>query len=638
MLSPTTANLGIPYSFRRTQRGALPHIRVACWLIPDAFLALHSVVGELGKERHTRLPFLAKMHGRLSPVSASAIRDMKYIELFAGCGGLSLGLRSVGGEMLLANELSPMAAETFAYNLLGENLNQEASKKGPRSSLLKTKWLSSQYGIEELASRLRENPQEYPPLEKMSGDLPSDGKGLKGSLVVGSVVQLNAWLKAPANRKALEALCNGFGTGNVDLVSGGPPCQSFSMAGMREYTNARNVLPWEFARFVELVQPKFALLENVTGILRPFQVDGKEVFAYLEVAKAFAQVGAGTESGSGIGTKGYVPLCLHVNAKFAGVAQNRTRFIMLAFRQDIFERLKTRLIGKDRQLLESSESFFVKARKGQPVGKPDLLVHDATKDHASFKGTFLERLVKHRPASVKSAIDDLRERGPRPSAYVRRLEELLGAWVTPVPGAPAGQPLENHVERTHGFEVQCRFRIYQVLSEVSRETASAALKILKGKELRLPGEAWEELRPKTFYMNPGEPFCSFKHQSALEGFLVQHKTGKRTQRALVPSEPAPAALSIPDDTCHFHGELDGLRTLTVREMARIQSFPDNFVFRSKATTGGPERKYEVPQYTQVGNAVPPLLGRALGELVHHLLGVCEADSSLALDDVFQDAA
>lgn len=84
--------------------------------------------------------------------------------------------------------------------------------------------------------------------------------------------------------------------------------------------------------------------------------------------------------------------------------------------------------------------------------------------------------------------------------------------------------------------------------------------------------------------------------------------------------------------------LDCLRTLTVREMARIQSFPDNFVFRSKATTGGPERKYQVPQYTQVGNAVPPLLGRALGELVRYLLDACEADSPSASDAVFQDAA
>jgi DNA (cytosine-5)-methyltransferase 1 len=54
-------------------------------------------------------------------------------------------------------------------------------------------------------------------------------------------------------------------------------------------------------------------------------------------------------------------------------------------------------------------------------------------------------------------------------------------------------------------------------------------------------------------------------------------------------------------------------------MARIQSFPDFFEFRSKITTGGKMRSYEVPQYTQVGNAVPPLLGRALGLVVKNLL-------------------
>ncbi|MNC83902.1 Modification methylase AplI [compost metagenome] len=54
-------------------------------------------------------------------------------------------------------------------------------------------------------------------------------------------------------------------------------------------------------------------------------------------------------------------------------------------------------------------------------------------------------------------------------------------------------------------------------------------------------------------------------------------------------------------------------------MARIQSFPDHFEFRSKVTTGGQMRQFEVPQYTQVGNAVPPLLGQALGNVVKALL-------------------
>lgn len=58
---------------------------------------------------------------------------------------------------------------------------------------------------------------------------------------------------------------------------------------------------------------------------------------------------------------------------------------------------------------------------------------------------------------------------------------------------------------------------------------------------------------------------------------------------------------------HYHH--DELRTLTVLEMARFQSFPDNFLFRSKVTTGGQMGRFEVPQYAQVGNVVPFLLGK-----------------------------
>ena len=46
-------------------------------------------------------------------------------------------------------------------------------------------------------------------------------------------------------------------------------------------------------------------------------------------------------------------------------------------------------------------------------------------------------------------------------------------------------------------------------------------------------------------------------------------------------------------------------------MARLQSFDDSFVFQGKRTTGGDDRKHTVPQYTLVGNAVPPLMARAI---------------------------
>ena len=55
--------------------------------------------------------------------------------------------------------------------------------------------------------------------------------------------------------------------------------------------------------------------------------------------------------------------------------------------------------------------------------------------------------------------------------------------------------------------------------------------------------------------------------------------------------------------------------MTVREMARLQSFDDSFVFQGKRTTGGDKRKTEVPQFTLVGNAVPPLMARAIGNVI-----------------------
>lgn len=539
---------------------------------------------------------------------------MNHIELFAGCGGLSLGLKSVNSKLLLANELSPMASETFAYNFFTEeDLNALAKNPSSLPKPLKTKWLGSKYEQRKLAERLRENPHEYPTLGEGVCDLPSDGIGLEGSLVVGSIVELNKWLNDSRNERALDRLRQGFGDGHVDLVSGGPPCQSFSMAGLREYTNSRNVLPWEFAKFVELVQPKFALLENVTGILRPFEVDGKKVYAWFEVAQAFAQIRKDKSEGKAEDDGGYVPLCLHVNAKFAGVAQNRPRFIMLSFRRDVFETLKLVLPDTGRKLLESSEKFFNKVRAGESVKVDDLKVYDVDKDLAIFNGTFLRHLVAcKQPPTVQHAIDDLRGAGLRKSTYVKKLDELLGICLKK-------QPRVNHDYRAHGLDVQRRFRIYQVLNKVSPETSDAVLKILNRKKKVLQEAAWEELRRHAFYIEEGKVFRRFKVKSDLEQFLIAHQTGKHSQRALVCDEPAPAALSIPDDACHYYEDWECLRTLTVREMARIQSFPDNFTFRSMATTGGQRRKFEVPQYTQVGNAVPPLLGRALGKLVQHLL-------------------
>jgi len=82
---------------------------------------------------------------------------------------------------------------------------------------------------------------------------------------------------------------------------------------------------------------------------------------------------------------------------------------------------------------------------------------------------------------------------------------------------------------------------------------------------------------------------------------------KRNYNVLKPEQQSPTVMTIPDDYIHYNSP----RALTVREMARLQSFDDSFVFQGKRSTGGNNRKTEVPQYTLVGNAVPPLLARAI---------------------------
>lgn len=81
--------------------------------------------------------------------------------------------------------------------------------------------------------------------------------------------------------------------------------------------------------------------------------------------------------------------------------------------------------------------------------------------------------------------------------------------------------------------------------------------------------------------------------------------------------PNITVVSIPDDYIHYNTDLP--RTLSVRECARLQTFPDHFRFLGRRTTGGERRRIDVPQYTQVGNAIPPKVAEVLGKTILNLL-------------------
>lgn len=89
------------------------------------------------------------------------------------------------------------------------------------------------------------------------------------------------------------------------------------------------------------------------------------------------------------------------------------------------------------------------------------------------------------------------------------------------------------------------------------------------------------------------------------------RTKKRVLFRLAASALARTIVTIPDDMVHYSQD----RVLTVREMARLQSFRDSYVFLGPRSTGGLERRKECPQYTQVANSVPPLLSKGVGKWI-----------------------
>ncbi|MBN4075273.1 MAG: DNA (cytosine-5-)-methyltransferase [SAR86 cluster bacterium] len=121
--------------------------------------------------------------------------------------------------------------------------------------------------------------------------------------------------------------------------------------------------------------------------------------------------------------------------------------------------------------------------------------------------------------------------------------------------------------------------------------------------LRLPNHRAETKKKFVDFLNT----CP-KGKSIPQDVRDKYSMKKQSFMLLHPKQLARTVTTLPDDMLHYSEP----RILTVRENARLQSFPDWFEFQGKYTTGGPLRKKECPRYTQVGNAVPPLMAEALG--------------------------
>lgn len=342
----------------------------------------------------------------------------------------------------------------------------------------------------------------------------------------------------------------------IDLMIGGPSCQGFSRAGRRDKSDPRNMLFGEYVRVIREVLPKYIVLENVEGFV-DMQFTGYKGITGIVYPDGSVTPDILRSELNEIGYETLEPKIL--NAADYGVPQRRNRIIFIGYRRGL------------------AVPAYPK-----PTVLPDqqLTLQDAIGDLVT------DPLIKSQTA---------------PSAY--QSESRQGRTLA-VDGSAISVGQLANCELPKQTDIVCeRFSLFR-----SGESGTQLKRRVMEEGIDISGKpALIGLCCRSFGMTAKEVITLFKHPGATKEQAETLLTKKSIRLRLAADQPSATIVTIPDDYISPWEP----RTFSVREMARCQSFDDSFEFLGKRTTGGLLRRKEVPQYTQVGNAVPPLLARAV---------------------------
>ena len=419
--------------------------------------------------------------------SREPVQQRSFIDLFSGCGGLSLGMTDAGFLGLFAVEKASDAFFTFKTNLLEREGEQRFAWP---------KWLEKKnIGIEDFLAKHGHQ------LAKLRG--------------------------------------------KVSVITGGPPCQGFSFAGLRNGKDPRNKLFRKYVEFVDAVKPNMLVLENVPGMRaihgagkRTKQTPGRKPKSYYDRL---------IEDLDSIGYKAEGRL---LDATTFGVPQRRPRLVVVGMKNEFFSKLDR---GFDYifRCIELCAAEQVRAMK---------LVAPVSAEAALSDLETAQRMLVSCDDPVSPKGFQMLQYGKPLTSY----QKLMNAGTSP-------REMDSMRLANHTGPVKERFSL--ILDECRR------------------GVNLSEADRERFGM-------------------LKHRT-----LPMSPALPAPTLTTLPDDVLHYCEP----RILTVREYARLQSFPDWYQFKGKYTTGGDRRKKDCPRYTQVGNAVPPLLAEGIGHALMAIL-------------------
>lgn len=353
----------------------------------------------------------------------------------------------------------------------------------------------------------------------------------------------------------------------IDAVFGGPPCQGFSRAGRRNPYDPRNMLFREYLRVINEVRPKYVVMENVTGFTdtrfygfagitgRRYE-DGEFVLNILR--NEFELIGYHTLE----------PRIL--NAAHYGVPQRRNRIIVIAYRTDMTAPSYPEPVYTDETALTITDAISDLIRDGQVFAQvhtndSDFQLSSRAGRTPDVNGNAIPSNgnIYNNEISVHRQIISERFSLFREGEDGAELKNRVMTEGIDIADYPA---LIAHCVENIGIDAEAVIEVFRA-GNVSRENADILL------------------------------------------------TKKNIRTRLDRTRPAATVMTIADD---YISPFEP-RTFTVRELARMQSFDDSFEFLGKRTTGGLRRRVEVPQYSQVGNAVPPLLAKAVAAEIIRVL-------------------
>lgn len=353
---------------------------------------------------------------------------------------------------------------------------------------------------------------------------------------------------------------------DIDLMIGGPSCQGFSRAGRRDKSDPRNMLFGEYVRVISEVRPKYIVLENVEGFV------DMQFIGYTGITGIKYPDGSVTPDilRSELAEIGYNTLEPRImNAADYGVPQRRNRIIFIGYRGDVKAPNYPEPTVSPENYISLKDAIS------------DLIVDDNQR----------ESISKH---ASKYQIESMRGRTP----------DING---NPI---PSNKTLNTELSKMTQV-VQERFSLYK-----QGETGSALRKRILKEGIDLSEKtALVELCAEKLSLPKEDVIMLFKEAKANNDEVNVLLTKKNIRQRFDENLPSATVVTIADD---YISPWEN-RTFSVREMARCQSFDDSFEFLGKRTTGGLRRRVEVPQYTQVGNAVPPLLAKAIAEEIKKVL-------------------